>query len=302
MCVRFWRKGNDRRQAQFQVVSGSMMPHVLGPHYRVRCRHCGSESIIRADREPQGPLAWRCANCGGSFEEASQDFGEQKPRPNLGKRHGGDQLLVSPLDGLPSRFEMVAFVYQKQPHVKRVWGLPGEEIEFFNGDLFLDGQRFQKTVEQFHQIAITVAKLSDLGPRWRFIETSGKSPNDSGNVDPKLRETGASKLKPGPRFRLAPDQKLEYRHRVPANVYPDVRPEEDWMSESKLMDDYPFERSVPYALMSVRDVGVELRLDSNLATRLRVALYGEGSKLEFDLVPDSVAVTADGMNSIASTR
>ena len=57
----------------------------------------------------------------------------------------GDYLLVRACEDLvsaPQRGEIVVIATAEGRHVKRVVGLPGERVEFTEGMLFIDGDRF----------------------------------------------------------------------------------------------------------------------------------------------------------------
>ena len=116
----------------YMIETGSMAPCLLGYHWWATCPSCrfsfaveGSRTGVRAD----------CPNCGQRGMNV-----ESLPR------NDGDHLLVSreafefrP----PRRWEVVVF---RNPHrptqafVKRLIGLPGEELEIRHGDVFADGK------------------------------------------------------------------------------------------------------------------------------------------------------------------
>ncbi|MFN3189231.1 MAG: S26 family signal peptidase [Aureliella sp.] len=297
LSIALWRQGREPQSARMQVVSGSMMPHLLGPHFRIPCQNCQHDSVIRADRETQNPVAWRCENCGGNLLASAQTAdalsGRMNPSPRIEVKNGGDQLVVTQIRRLPYRLEVVAFLHDDQPYVKRVWGLPGERIHFESGDLFIDGQRFQKSVEQYLQVAVSVAKLSLRGPRWDHPQhASQRSESPATAEHAAAKETEYEELSQGSVRGLKPGETLAYQHLVPSNVYPSETPPRQWMRGARLTDDYTFDRSISYALEKVRDVGIELILAGKLESFVRVTLRADETTIELELTPESSAHTA----------
>ena len=150
------------------VVAGpSMAPRLWGPSIKLTCSSCGlSVRAVCTTDEIQGHETqgqWTCSNCG--FPQPVRDarmvsadrvlidrvaYWFRHPRRN-------ELVVVNPLGG--------------QPRVKRVVGLPGESLSIRDGDLWIDGSRWQKTLEESHQFGSLVYDdrfRSEKGPpRWR---------------------------------------------------------------------------------------------------------------------------------------
>jgi signal peptidase I len=124
----------------YVIESGSMGPGLLGHYKRFECPSCGYVSEVLADHAP-GPRRARCANCGASGIAVDDRL-----------RSDGDQLLVHrrlfefrP----PQRWEVVVFRNPNkltEAYVKRVVGLPGEEVHLREGDIFINGTRQAKSL------------------------------------------------------------------------------------------------------------------------------------------------------------
>ncbi|MEQ8787943.1 MAG: S26 family signal peptidase [Pirellulaceae bacterium] len=140
-----------------RVSSGSMAETLIGAHYRVVCDECGLAFACDRDQPPRGMTAV-CPNCGfgGIALEAEQ-------------RQQGQRVLIDQLATLTHlrRWEVVAY---NDPHlprqmtVKRVVGLPGEEIAIRAGDLYVDGRIARKNLRQQQDLAVLVHD-NDFRPR-----------------------------------------------------------------------------------------------------------------------------------------
>ncbi|PHS02506.1 MAG: hypothetical protein COA78_20870 [Blastopirellula sp.] len=130
----------------FRVIGPSMAPALLGPHCAVLCERCQIQFEI--DASASLPEIATCLNCGFQNNPVAS-------LPVL----PGSQLELVPLSETPQRFDLVAYQpadARQSLTVKRVVGLPGETIGFNQGDLYIDGERFVKTLSQFQDLAITL--------------------------------------------------------------------------------------------------------------------------------------------------
>src|SRR5262245_13014999 len=149
----------------FGVPTGSMAPTLSGNHKAVVCPRCGYPVRVGepGNRKHDYPDA-HCPNCGAvSLALASA--------PEI----AGDRLLVDknvfrlrP----PRRWEVGVFVCpcdKSKPYVKRVVGLPGEQIQIQDGDIWVNGQLARKTLTQAGECRVT-AFDADFDPPggWAF--------------------------------------------------------------------------------------------------------------------------------------
>ncbi len=151
-----------------RIDSGSMAPDLLGPHHRVDCDDCGFPFSCEVGAVPAGSRAV-CPNCGCPDNPLDDAAGLP-----------GDGLLLDRSVyswRMPQRWEIVAFRHPAaadQVCVKRVVGLPGEQVEIRQGDVYVDGQIQRKTLDQQRSMAIPVHDASyeptqnnpALPPRW----------------------------------------------------------------------------------------------------------------------------------------
>jgi signal peptidase I len=179
----------------YRVVSGSMAPTLLGPHFDLVCPDCGHRLACDSSRPPASRRAV-CPNCGCRMHW---------PEPDAAL--AGDRLLVDKWTfGLrsPQRWEVVAIRepdHAAEVAIKRVVGLPGESVQFRDGDLYVDGRIQRKPLAQQRAMAVLVYDASHpprpsrgLPPRWsgvgpasRWTESDGRfhHPADSpaGSID-----------------------------------------------------------------------------------------------------------------------
>jgi signal peptidase I len=138
----------------FRIPTGSMADTLMGAHFQVRCPECGyryeygfaQEEYpglhLAADEIPPNPirpnLQTRCPTCG-----------YYNPKPALFVSNG-DRILVLKCVyqfAEPRRWDVVVFKNPTSPaenYIKRLVGLPGEEVKIIDGDVYINGQIARK--------------------------------------------------------------------------------------------------------------------------------------------------------------
>lgn len=172
----------------YMITTGSMATTLLGSHVQVTCPECdyhfafernGSSEVLMQtpvgigasaeDFEPQPvvPTA-TCPNCGQvGISTAGLPDNE------------GDQLLVFKQAYTylqPQRWEVVVFQNPEKPdenYVKRIVGLPGEQIEIKQGDVYVNQQLMAKPMPVLRSSCVSVFDASfeplernEWAPRW----------------------------------------------------------------------------------------------------------------------------------------
>jgi signal peptidase I len=135
------------------ISTGSMAPFLLGYHKQVVCPECRFPFAVgvpvEEGHDTSGPVA--CSNCGQRQIDLSHV-----------PRNEGDQLLVQKFAYLlrrPKRWEVVVFQNPSQPtqaYVKRVIGLPGEEIQVRAGDVWINGELARKDLAEQRSTRMTI--------------------------------------------------------------------------------------------------------------------------------------------------
>jgi signal peptidase I len=126
----------------FVIPTGSMAPTLMGQHKEVNCPQCGYVYAINSSEETEMFTRERalkdigvCVNC--RYKTTLEDAPSFK----------GDRILVMkfpyelpllPGSGGPNRWDVVVFHFPEKPetnYIKRLVGLPGEELRINHGDL-----------------------------------------------------------------------------------------------------------------------------------------------------------------------
>lgn len=165
----------------FGVPTGSMAPTLIGNHREGPCPRCGYP--VRTG----GPAAAvPCPNCGRGVDLSAA------------REINGDRLLVDKnIYQLrsPRRWEVAVFrcaADLAKPYVKRVVGLPSEEISILDGDVYANGALIRKSIREVRELRIPVIDLSyspnpgGWGPRWLVYppDSDRRLPRDGGEPMP----------------------------------------------------------------------------------------------------------------------
>ncbi|MBS0202960.1 MAG: signal peptidase I [Planctomycetes bacterium] len=175
----------------YMISTGSMAPCLLGFHKQVECPKCkqsfpfgvayDTDAPDEADELLRARSRAVCPNCGQSGIDLSDV-----------PRNHGDQLLVNKQAYVyrsPNRWEIIVFRNPAKPteaYVKRVVGLPGEQLQVNEGDVYVDGRLMRKTYEQQRAMRILVhdhdhRPTRDPGfqPHWRPAVGDSVDPSES---------------------------------------------------------------------------------------------------------------------------
>lgn len=140
----------------YGVPTGSMAPALFGNHRAITCPRCGYPVHVgfhdgkREARTAERPTGF-CPNCGCADLHLEQVSVSR-----------GDHLLVNKTAfdwRRPRRWEMAVFRCPAEAgkvFVKRVIGLPGENVELHGGDVYIDGQLARKSLADLRALRILV--------------------------------------------------------------------------------------------------------------------------------------------------
>lgn len=126
----------------FVIPTGSMAPTLLGRNKEAYCPQCGEHIVVGASDEiqqetglldPEGGIVNKaiCPNC--RFEVSLEGL----------PVFTGDRILVTKFPyemDEPDRWDVIVFKYPQDPqtnYIKRLAGLPGEEIQISQGDVYV---------------------------------------------------------------------------------------------------------------------------------------------------------------------
>ena len=154
-----------------RIVGASMAETFWGPHYTICCQDCRFCFPVDATATPPVQMI-SCPNCG-----AQNQRNENQPV------FPGDRVLVDRMSYHfrdPYRWEPVLFRSVDPPveHcLKRVGGLPNENVAISAGDIWINGDRLKKKWPAVDTLALVVhdsrfaSKHSEVPLRWRPLAT-----------------------------------------------------------------------------------------------------------------------------------
>jgi signal peptidase I len=123
--------------AAYITSSLSGAPTLIGPHQLGTCPHCGKSAAVPPDvlsfDQGKSPRQGMCLSCQRAGMVSDID-------PTV---RTADHILVNKLFQ-PRRWDLVAFRALEDPsvrHVKRLVGLPGEEVMIKEGAIWINGQK-----------------------------------------------------------------------------------------------------------------------------------------------------------------
>lgn len=220
----------------FVIPTGSMAPTLLGRHKDVDCEKCGTHFTVGASDEVHSTYGFLvpsnrletafCPSC--RYEINIRDLPVYK----------GDRILVNKFPyefGEPDRFDVIVFKFPEEPttnYIKRLIGLPGEEIMIERGDVFArsgDTWQILRKDDPNKQRAIQLSvyttddqpsELYDNGypRRWMPMERTGASDGIAGWTQ---TDDGWHLDESGNTYELGSDaasdayKYIRYRHIVP---------------------------------------------------------------------------------------
>ena len=142
--VRFFRGSSGKPTRPLPTVLGnSMAPTLFGGHERTRCPQCGHINRFAAESFPA--TIYFCGRCreeiiNGRFESWAGDAVEVSSSKQL--RRWDIVLVRDPSEALRI--------------VKRVVAFPGETLQIKQGDLWIDGKRIERSLEQILESKIAM--------------------------------------------------------------------------------------------------------------------------------------------------
>lgn len=297
-----------------QVASSSMAPSLLGPLHRARCTHCSRVLPLAAETVDR-KLMTRCLDCGGQCAVDPQIIPGAVARVELRKQLSVDRPVVwlqppaetkeratstaSSLDTFYlRRFERLVIRDSQsgQIQVKRLWGLPGERIEFRDGDLWINDQLYQKSIEELTEIAVPVAAY--------------RAPNrlsTHSEIEPQNRYHRHSFFEPRGAWWLEQAAAFRWLYRRPARVWLADTPPDQWLTGSFLVDDYSCNQGISRQLNPVSDWLLVLELSKPLrAETASVALSVQIKHLDqviaIDLLPPGLSSTTHSRDNVQANN
>ncbi|MCA9044562.1 MAG: signal peptidase I [Planctomycetaceae bacterium] len=121
----------------FVIPTNAMAPTIVGFHWQGTCPDCGAPtycSPLEEGRFVHGPVNMICDNFHVTLSNSPEE-----------SVYGGDRIAVAKFL-TPQRWDLAVFKFPQDPsvnYVKRVIGLPGEEVIIQDGGIWINGVRQQ---------------------------------------------------------------------------------------------------------------------------------------------------------------
>jgi signal peptidase I len=126
----------------FTSATNAMAPTILGRHLRSTCPACGAIGYISSAGIDEYSLAEELGICGTCLRASLMPIANKT-------RFTSDSLLAAKFLE-PRRWDLIVFRNPEDGstvYVKRLVGLPGEEVAIRDGDVWIDGARAEKPKE-----------------------------------------------------------------------------------------------------------------------------------------------------------
>lgn len=133
-----------------RISEASMAPALLGDHWQVTCPNCRQSFAADAQSDARRERMI-CSHCRQPFDAThSAQF------------MSGDRVLIDKWSAVfrdPARWQVWAIRDERQNDrllVKRIVGLPGEQVGLQGGDVYINGRILRKSLAEFRSLAILV--------------------------------------------------------------------------------------------------------------------------------------------------
>ena len=259
-----------------RVVSGSMAPRYCGEHWQVECQGCGYSFQIGVEHPPMQMQAV-CPKCG-----AKTAIDDAEIQPGMAVDIQPRNFAADPL----KRWEVVAFHEpgdSERIAVKRVVGLPGEQIAIRGGEIYANDQLVRKSFEEF----AAVGQLGYALYRPSFDEEAAPERWRASTADSQWKTIDEDTDN---WFVCEPSENsqtdwLEYHHfRGSAFATNDD-------ATPKIADDYAYNQGLTRSLNVVRDVMVGAGVKMTREGEFRVRILGGPRPLWVSLLPSENTVS-----------
>lgn len=265
---------------KYQLSSSSMAPTWFGPHFLAICGECGQRSeVIQEAFDPALPT--RCFSCGAVCDCSSQ------------VQAGETIEIVRPaLRASLQRFDVITFSSRESSPdaatdtLKRIWALPGEQLELHAGQAWIDGKPLQKNLRDFASICIPLSRFpKDTRSHWWLTD---KATGEETRIEAVTKREQLS-----PAMSLVSNQQLEYRY-----ARPNPAPEAPRMLNSPVVNDFPFNQNSIARFHEVTDVLLAIEIVKPTRAPWSVCLSAGGKLYRVRLAsPDGDGVCIEPGNA-----
>ncbi len=237
------------------IASGGMANAAPGPHLQIQCHDCGI--AYRCDITTVGddhlPV---CYNCGAI---------------NAIEGRRGHTGQVAYAEGDIQRWSKVVFTAPESADdqgmfLKRIVALPGEQLGFVDGDLWINGTRYQKSLQEFDLLQVPVFD-SQYRPRdsqHSFLERFSVGMNEQAWLITMAGEFA---------FDAAADKSQQWLEYIHWNVIAGFVPQVQRGSPDAILDYHPYNQYISRPQLNfVDDYVVDLWLTTHTTPVLQFRL------------------------------
>jgi hypothetical protein len=213
------------------VGGDSMAPHLLDAHLTVDCSDCGITYAFGTSMVPPDNIVV-CPNCGSN---TSTDNAAIRSSDQVTIRRGNDAF---------DRWDIVAIKDQSKTSalVKRIVGLPGEQITLKEGDIWINGERINRPLATVKSMGVSIFDAqyqSRNHPRLVSVDPNGWRQTEKKWRLPKQIAASANTFA------------LKYVHRQ------NYRTKAMQIDVSPVKDNYPYNQYITRDLNNVTDLVVQ---------------------------------------------
>ena len=284
-----------------RIHGGSMVPSLLGRHFTHTCPAC--RYAFPFDEMPSPGIV--CPNCG--TVDRRDEGPAVPPAASPGQRVLLDRLSLRVRN--PHRWEVVAFRRPDgQLSVKRVVGLPGENVAIRAGDIWVNDQMIRKPLAVLQSMLVPVhsdrcrgvrTTGGDPTHRWRSLaaDISNAVASSATNASPwQPTAEGYHLSSPGPVTDHSQLAWLTYQHLA-------CLPPPLGRAEKPVLDSYGFNQNVSRSLRTVTDLLLECDMQWTGAGAIIFRFLAAGKPMEILWTGDgSLVMSRDGEQLQATTR
>lgn len=278
---------------RYQLLSSSMAPGLIGPTALGQCLNCGTDQSLALETlRPEFPV--RCFGCGGKcwfrgfcrncdhqclldpktlVPQLSANTFRSEACPqcqlNLELRVSpGRQVKPEPKPAKFARFDRIVLENADRHEIKRIWALPGESVSIEDGDVWVNGELYPKSLAEFRALSVPVSHWGDGSKGW--------------NVEGSLAD-GASSAETNDVLELTAGEALRWQYLKPAPVDVESVDTSQWLTPSHLDDDWLHNQGISYRPARVHDYAVEIVIEPPFEGLIRFRCNYRGQWIEWDV-------------------